>query len=327
MGLNAAIAVTGIAKQVAKGTAIAEPTFAHGVTGGNVVSAEISQKPVETTSAYREPLFVNRDSIAAGTDPKFLAFSRSLGLWLLAAFGSVQTTDLTGGRYRHVFSVGSDLGWFTLFGQYGGAHYFALPDAKVDKFGFSWKGNDPCEASVTALSGAIDLAHGALSPGTDDSLGDFLRPLGGTFELDAGGTTLAATLMTGGGFEVNNALDAVVASGSIIPGAINPKAMDPAVKLSVMPDDLAIWRTVLTGTPTGTDMSETTVYGSFSTKFLAGAADNLIVKGQKVPFACKFPDADPKGGTAEVELEATPVKKDASTPSIEFILENGVVSY
>lgn len=326
MALNAAISLIGLAKQTNKATAASQPTFLHGVTGGKILSADIEQKTVEVTSGTREPTAVNRERVATGCDPKFLAHPKSLGLWLLAMCGSVTTTDLGSGRYRHVFSYGSDLPWMTFFGQYGGANYFAMPASKGDKLGISWKGNEPLECSATALSGAIDLTQASLSPTTDDTLAAFLNPVGGTFQLDIDGSTLADAVMMGGSFEVDNALDGFYASGSVLPAAIDPKSMKPGVKLTVVPTDLSIWRNVLTGSPTGTTPSQTAVLGSFLTKFLAGA-DNLTVKGQKVPFLCNFPDSDPKGGTAEVELEAEPLRPNTTTPSLEFILENTVATY
>lgn len=326
MGLNAAITLLGVAKQVDKATAALAPTFNHGVTGGSVITADIEQKPVDVTSGTREPLAVHRTSVAAGADPKFLAHPKSLGLWLLGLFGSVQSSLITEGRYRHVFTVGADIPWMTVFGQYGGANFFATPASKLDKGTIEWKGNDPLSAAITALSGAIDLTRADMVPTTDDTYAPYFTPVGGTFQLAAAGSVPATAVMTGGSFEINNALDAVMASGSIIPGAINPKAFTPGVKLTVMPDDFSYWRTVLTGSPAGTTISQEAVYGSFNTEFVCGA-DKLIVKGQKAPFTAKFPESNPGGGTAEVELESTPVRKDTSTPSLEVILENDVPSY
>ena len=53
MALNAIKAIAGIAKQPARGTLAANPTFAHGLTGGAPVQVEPKQEEVADTSASR----------------------------------------------------------------------------------------------------------------------------------------------------------------------------------------------------------------------------------------------------------------------------------
>ncbi len=321
--INKSLVLVGYGKQTAKGTPIAAPTFGHGVTGGKIAKVDLDQKPDEITSAYRAPAVVLRQGVATGSDFSTRAFVKSLGLLLLGAFGSVSVTGT--GPYVHVFSLGDDLPYLTIFGKYDG-QLVSVQDAKIDELALAWEGAKPLEVNATALGTILGFPV-SFTPGTDDSRGEFFVPGGGTFKLDVDGSTLAVARITGGSVKVANNLEVITPSASIVPDDIEPGQQTSASTLKLIPADFAEWRTIVTGTAAGSAISEVPVIGSFELTFVNGA-NTLKLAGARVPFLCDFPEADPKGGPVELELKGEPILPTSGTISpIVATLTNDVATY
>lgn len=95
--------LAGIAKQAAKGSPAAHAWYAHGLTGGQPISVENTQAPLETTSGDR----TERSGMRTGTAPAIgpwtsFAYLRALGLYLLGVYGSVVDAGAVG-AYTHTY--------------------------------------------------------------------------------------------------------------------------------------------------------------------------------------------------------------------------------
>jgi hypothetical protein len=100
------------------------------------------------------------------------------------------------------------------------------------------------------------------------------------------------------------------------------------VKLTIIPDSLVDFRTVVTGSPTGTAAAAIPTTGSFSLVFKENnGTGTLTVAAAKCAFLCAFPDADPKGGPVEVELVGLPVMPAGGTAPVVYALSNAQASY
>lgn len=323
MGLNLALSVLGLAKQASKGAVVAQPAYVMPLLGGNAADFEPEQKLDELTSGTIESISGYRSGIGFGAAGKARAYAKILGLMLLGAMGSDTVTGT--GSFTHTYSFGIPP-WLTAWGQAGAANYVCLSDAMLDELTLSWEGTDPLEVEAVLLSCGLALPT-TITPVADETFSPYFVPIGGSFQLDAGGAVPVDAPLAGGEFKIGRGCEAFYASGSVLPSDIDPKALNLDVKLKVRAaTDLAVWKTTLTGTPAGTTPSQTIVWGSYLVKFMCGA-DELTVKSQKCAFTCKFPEGDPKGGAPVLELTGLPVKKDAATPSLEVILKNTVASY
>jgi hypothetical protein len=320
--MQSAIALVGVAKQTAKGTAAAQPVFAHGITDGAIMSLDITQDLEEHTSATRFSPGVNRTEAQPGAEFTCRAHPKTLGLYLYAALGAISTSGA--GPYVHVITLGSDLPYLSLFGKMGSEMY-RVPDAKVDELKLSWSGNEPLEIALSLLGCEVDV-QATWTPTTDESIASYWTPVGGTYQLDIDGTTLAAAPITGGEISIANSAEPVFLSGLITPDdiVVGKQAVD--VTLEMTPPNLRDWQTVVTGTSAGTSVSGVPVYGSFSVTFVNGA-DTLVVACTRVPFLIDFPDSDPAGGAVTVTAVGQVVLPTAGTTPITATVTNTQTTY
>ena len=324
--------LVGVAKQSAQGVPAASAAYAHALSGGKPVSVDIEQEPLEVTSGSRERSGAMRKGVAPSFGAiTFPAYVRSIGLYLLGAFGSVVNAGVAG-AYTHTYAPGDALPYLTAWSLFD-TEYQQLSDVKVGEFGLSWEGHDPLEASVTGPACAIDpnlAAAWDLPSGEDDeSASDaVLIPTGGVFKIAAAGDAPATAIITGGEVKVTNDLESVPNSASLLPGLQAEKMVAIETSLKVVPEDLALWRTILTGSPSGTTVQETVAYGSFELEFkeYGAGGGKLNLRAHRVAFLCDFPDADPAGGYAELDMAGV-CFKDASHAGVVPVLTNEVELY
>lgn len=320
--MQSAIALVGVAKQTAKGAAAAQPTFQHGITDGSVLKVDVTQDREEHTSGSRFSPGVNRTEAIPGAEFTMRAHPKTLGLYLYAALGAISTTGA--GPYTHTITLGADLPYLSLFGKQN-TDLYRIPDCKIDQLSLSWSGNEPLEVSLQALGCELDV-QGTWTPTTDEALASYWTPVGGTFQLDIDGTTLAAAPITGGEIQIANNAQPIMLSGVITPDDIAVGAQTIDVSLEMTPANLNDWRTVVTGSTGGTDVSGTPVYGSFSVAFVNGT-DTLTIACTRVPFLIDFPDADPAGGALTITAAGLVVQPTAGTTPITATVVNGHTSY
>jgi hypothetical protein len=324
-------AYVGIAGQAAKGSAAADALFAHTLTGGKVIDVPVEQNADETTSGDRERSFAIRTGVSPSFGPWTAhAYMRSLGLYLLGIYGDV-TDGGAPGAYTHTYGVGDELPYLTAWGRLD-AEYQKVWDVKLSELGLSWDGPGPLELSVNGPACAVDANAAAwdLPGGPDDESGSdaFLIPTGGTFKIAAEGDAPATALITGGEIKISNELEPIPDSASLLPGLLAEKMLATEVTLKVVPEDLGLWRTILTGSASGTTPQETPAYGSFEITFVehGSGTGTLALRAHKVAFMCDFPDVDPAGGHVELDLAGV-CFKTSTYPGIVPVLTNAVAEY
>lgn len=322
MPMQSAIAQVGVAKQASKGTAAANPTFVHGVTGGSILTVEVQQELEEHTSSTRVSPGVNRMGVMAGFDLQTRAHAASAGLWLYGALGTVATTGTT--TKTHTFTNGADLPYLTVFGKRN-SDLFSVRDGKVDSLGLSWDGNGPVEMSVQG-SGSVVGFPSTFTAGTDDSLAAYMRAAGGTFQVDVASATPATAKILSGEVTINNNLSEILVSGSISPDEYVVGKQETEVSFDMVPDNWDAWRSIVTGTSSGSTAAVAPLYGSFSFQFTDGT-QTLTLSGSRVAFTCDMPDADPAGGAIQLSLAGLAVQPAAGGSPVSAVLTNTTASY
>jgi hypothetical protein len=129
----------------------------------------------------------------------------------------------------------------------------------------------------------------------------------------------------GGKVTMKRSPEPIYFSGSLEAGDVVEGALDVDVALTILPDDMTIWRKALTGSVSGTSISTTPQYGSFEYTFAKGA-DSLKLAGSSVAFLCDLPDADPSGKPVEHELAGKAYRGAAATP-VTITLINTQATY
>lgn len=324
MALQSAIAKVGVAKQTAKGTAAAAPVYAHGVADGNVVSVNVDQALDDLTGGTRAGVNVTRTAVTAGAEFSSRVFAGSVGMWLYGALGTDVVTGT--GPYTHTMTSGTgDLPYLTTFGLLDGTIH-SVQDFKVDEVGISFDGSGPLSLSVSGMGTVLGFPA-SFTPTTDEGFSVPFRPVGGTFSIDvdgAGGSAATARVMTGE-VTITNNLDQIMLATSITPDDNFAGRLEVGCSFEVIPDDLALWRTMVTGTATGTTAAAAPVFGSFSLQFTDGT-NTLTLAANKVAFMCDFPAADPAGGYVTLSLEGIAVQPQGGS-IITATLVNSVASY
>lgn len=322
MTIQSALALVGVAKQTAKGSAAASPTFGHGVTGGTVMQVEIQQELEDHTTGKRQSPGVNRTGVVPGMDFQFRAHPKSLGLYLFGALGAKATTGA--GPYEHTFSLGDDLPYLTVFGSYGGSHY-AVEDCKVDSLAISWENANPLEVSVSGTG--TDVAFPAtFTPGTDEAVAAYFTAASGTFKVDVdSGTPLTAPIESGE-VSISNSVEAIMLSGAVTPADVTVGRQEVEVTLDLVVPNLDDWRTLLTGSAAGTTIEDAVIYGSFECVFTNGT-DSLKLTSTRVAFVTEFPEANPTGGAARLSLAGLIPLTTAGNGGFTAVLTNAQASY
>ena len=325
MPVQKATALVGFAKQTAKGTIAANPTFAHGIGGGKPIIVDPKQDVLDVTAAKRTAYNIIRDSISEGASFQSPAYLKSVGLYLLAALG---TDTVTGsGPYLHTYSTG-DLIYYTCFAKGLDSTNEAIRDCKMDQLSLKWDGSQPLELNVATI-GCVFSYPASFTPGTDETGSEsFLVPVGGTFQYDLDGSTLATVRVTKGELSINNNVAGIDPSAAIEADDVYEGRQDHGVKLTIVPDNLTDFRNVITGAPAGTTAAVVPTTGSFSLLFKENnGAGTLTVTSSKCAFLCSFPEGDPKGGPVELDMVGIPVTPSGGTAPVVYALSNTQASY
>lgn len=325
MPLNKGLQVAGIAKQTAKGSIAANPTFAHGVGGGVVGGIEITQERSPLTSGTRSTPYLERNESAGGAGSyPFRAHPKSIGLYLFGALGAKSVSGA--GPYEHIFTDSTSLPYLTLFGKYGGSIIHAIQDCRVDELSFSW--DEAGTVTVDAvLMGTIPNFSATFTAGTDDTNQPYFQAAGGTYKLDTDSATPVTARVKGGKITIRNQTGPVRLSASIIPNEQYEGNVEIDWELTIVPDTtLAEWREIVTGSAAGATISEVPVTGSADVEFVLGA-HSLQFVSTRVGFNTTFPEADPAGGAAELVLAGPAVTPLAGGATLTATLTNDQATY
>ena len=206
-----------------------------------------------------------------------------------------------GGTYTHVATLGDELDYFTIFEQKGDDTLHAVEDCKLDELEISWEENMPLKVAATFVGGAWSIPATFVATIDEMDTVDYFTPVGGTFKYDVGSDTPVESSVLGGKVTIKRSAGAKFYSGSIEPGDVFEGLCEVEVSLTVLPDDMDLWRTMLTGSDSGTAIQGVALYGSLEVTFVKGA-DSLKLECAKAAFLSDFPEADPEGGAVEMEL-------------------------
>lgn len=335
--INVSIGLLGVALQTSKDQAAAKPKFTHGLTGGGLVKPErnIDSKPVASGLRANSSNSAYVSEVNMGVDFECLAYADVLGLYAFAECGSIVSAAAEGkaGYFEHTITLGSQLPYLTFWGQVGDTSASTVQKAigcKMDTLDLSFEGNAPLDIGVTAAGVNAEL-FGTWQGDTDPSSFDgYFVPTGGEFLIDTNGKTPAAATVTKGDFSLSNNLTAHRSAGRVVPNEISEGKLTTGVNMTVVPDDYAPIRKVLTGSASGTEVASGIVYGSCKWAFTHSQDENmtLSVEMNNIPWNCETPEIDPEGNSAEIQFSADDIGIASKTGTpITIKIVNKVQSY
>lgn len=331
MSVNTSIGLIGVAKQADKVTPASAPTFVHGLTGGKTFQLDRSVASADVSCGIRAGTDSYVESVTPGLDFETYGYGDALPLYFLGAMGNIASVaDETEGLYKHTVTLGDLLPYLTFWGRVGN-EYTRTDGCKIDELEMSFEGNAPLEFGVTVLGmdAALGLAGfpGEIDPSCFDG---YFVPTGGTFKLETLGDAPVAAPVTQGSLTLANSCSADPLAGMVTPGDVEEGKLVSSGSITVKPDDMSLYRKMITGSVSGTAPTGQMVYGSFEWTFRHSKQANhtLKVSASRVPFTAEFPDVDPNGGAAEVEFSFADVgvqSRSESPVTVEIV--NGIESY
>lgn len=310
MSINTSIGLIGVALQTDKSTAATQPTFTHGLTGGQVFQLERTVENANVACGVRAGTDSYVSEIATGADFETYGYGDVLPLYFYGAMGAIASEANTGeeetpdGTYTHTVTLGDVLPYLTIWGRIGN-EYMRTDGCKIDTLEMSFEGNAPVQFGVTAMGMAAQLGLESIPGGGDPSCFDgYFVTTNGVFTLDTSSDTPAAATVLSGSLELSNSCEASRAAGHVMPDDVDEGKLTSSGSVTVKPDDLTLYRKLVTGTSEGTVPTGEMVYGSFAWEFKHSKNANMTfkVEAKHVPFTAEFPEVDPEGGAAEIEF-------------------------
>lgn len=326
---SARSAVVGFGKQTAEGTALTVPKFETPM-GGGFVGPERSTAELPWTNETQDSVGDYVERVGGTADLTLPVLPVSAGAILEGIFGS-RTTSGAAAPYTHVFTPADTLPWMTLFYAQPGGNYWTVADSKLASWALSWSAGSPLEASVSGMGKTTTRAATKWgAPGMVEGVDPFFTMINATFKFDSGTTPATTTVrnIAAGSVSMNRNLDARQTDG------LNYQYMAEQKRdIEVSLDDVVfesndLINTIFTGSASGTSMSGTVVYGSFSVTFVgsdqaAATTRSLKVELPRVLWTIdQVPSADPGGATLTYTVTGR-ASKPTSGASVTATLVNG----
>lgn len=338
MALNPSIGLAAIAIQADRDTPATQPTYMHGLTGGSPFGATRSIANTDVACGTRAPSDARVDSIEITPSIEALCYPDVFGLYLLAALGHVESTavaptkgDAPTGYYKHVFTMGSVLDYFTLWSQIGTNGFTRADGCKCDELQITATGNEhlAMTASFSGVDGKVGLAS---IPGSIKAscFGGKYTTTDCDFKIDTSGSTPADALVSEASFTVKNNVSPLTSIGRVTPREIAEGTMQFGVSVTTIPDDLKTYQKLLTGSDTSTDITGKVVFGSVYAKFFHtdDPKITLEIEAKHLPFTADFPEVDPGGNEASIQFSTDAAIVTAADESpVTITLVNKVESY
>lgn len=337
MSVNTSIGLIGVAKQADKATPATKPTFVHGLTGGQTFKLDRSVENANVSCGVRTSTDSYVSSVIPGVDFETYGYSDVLPLYFLATMGNIVSGqgNIVSGQgttasYSHTVTLGDLLPYLTFWGRIGG-EYTRTEGCKVDQIEMEFEGNQPLSFGITAIGLAAELGLNAFPGDVDPSCFDgYYVPTGGTFKIETLGDTPLEAPITAGSLTLSNGCTAEPLAGMVTPGDVEEGKLTTSGSITVKPEDMTLYRKMVTGASDGTVPTGLMVYGSFEWIFTHSKDPNhtMTVTASRVPFTCEFPSVDPEGGAAELEFTFENVGIDTRGGSpVTFVFENDTESY
>lgn len=332
MSINTSIGLIAVALQQDKATPASKPAYLHGLTGGKVFQLDRAVSNAEVSCGVRAGTDSYVDTITPGVDYETYGYADVIPLYFYAAMGAINSTANAEGasQYKHTITLGDLLPYLTFWGRIG-SEYTKTTGAKLDTLEMSFEGNAPLSFGVTCIGMDAELGLDSIPNEVDPSCFDgYFVPTDGRFLLDTAGDNPAEALVLSGSLSLSNSCETSFAAGQIVPGDVEEGKLTTSGSITVKPDDLSLYKRMVTGSDDGTKPSGKIVYGSFEWYFEHSKNPDwkLTIKSGRVPFTAEFPDVDPAGGAAEMEFSFDDIGiASANGTPIEVIVENDVADY
>lgn len=315
-------AVIAFGRQTAKGTALTVPKFEIPMGTGHA-SPNRSIQELPWTNDSQDPIghYVNFiEGVVSLSGLPVLPVS-SPALWKFV-LGTLTTSG--SGPYEHEGVPADDMDWWTFFYAEPSGDFWKIPDVKCKDATLSWSPGSPLSFDVNASGGEpVRLASKWGTATVTDTVDPFLTYIEAAMLLEAI-TTPAATQVhniQSGSVSINRNTETLQTDGISAYDQV-PNKREIAVELpDVVFTDANFRRAILTGSTSGTAVSQTPTYGSAKFTFkgsddVAATTRGLEVELPRLLWATEPIEADPAGNTLTWALAGSASKPSSGSSII-----------
>lgn len=322
MPIQSRLVQAALGKQSALASPATTGAIMFGVLEGHVTQTEIDEGDLNPTWSTRLTEGFERTQIRSGAEFTAVATRGLIGQLLFGASGADSVTGTA--PYVHTITEGAALPYWTVFGR-GGGEYTQVNDAKINTLELTFEKTSALKAKAKIDGCSLAVLGGAwpTPPASERVQDGYFNMGGGLFTIDG-----ASANIQKGSIKIDNHLAPIAAAFQVTPIDQYPGILTVEMSFTVIPDDIAIWRKVVFGSPTGTTgIASVPYYGSVEQKWLSGGTDTLDFTTPQCKFMVAFPEAKADGGPVELEIEAKLAVKVGGGDNFTWVLKNQTASY
>lgn len=310
--MNKNYGLFGLGLQTAQGTAATAPDVSFHASGdSNGLSAERSTESISLTKGNPVAVGTYISELSPTFEATTLGFPDMLIYLAYAALGKIETTG-SAAPYTHTITPGESLPYLTVYEQKGSssAAVARMIDAKVDTLSMTAEGVAPISFDMTINGCKMEWPSGMTTwPGEAFDLGVGWYVLADAevlFSLTSG-TPVAVPVgvnLSSLNFEISNSVASQAILGSPVPGDQVEGGAVITATLEGTTDSTEMYREVMTGSKTGTELASTVVTGSLQMTFKHSTNSNysLVVKIPAIPWNCEAMAVSTEGGPFDLSL-------------------------
>jgi hypothetical protein len=324
MPMNRRLSRVSFAEQSAKDSAATAGQFRVGVSTGNIIQFGTDNNPLPSTWDSRITDATERTQAMPHGAFTVITMKKTIGAILKGLLGSHAVAGAD--PYTHTFSLANTLPYYSIFAEYdigGQAEQHRMENMKFNSGEFSWAERGALMCALDVMGSAISFDQGPGSPTDERSSGGYFKSVGGSLNIDG-----ASARVKSGGITIANELTEVIDGTKVLPDDVFEGMVGINVSLTVVPDNMDLWRKHLTGSASGTSVQDTPYEGSLDVTFadVETTTYSLRFDIDKMPFMAAFPASDPSGGPAEIVVEGVAIGDDNSS-AISVVLINDESDY
>jgi hypothetical protein len=329
MTRSARDAVCGFGRQTGEGAPLAVPKFEIPMGGGGINPVRNTAE-LPWTDESRDAIghYVSLIRGDFGMDVPVLPIS--FVALLQAALGNLVTTGT--GPYDHEVTPADVLPWMTFF--FGvGDEYLTLADAKIGTLVVRGAAGGPLSGRVEGMGKALTRTQPATkwgAPGIDEPVNPFLQFIKAVIKLEDTATPAATVVHNLRNFElrIENNLEAIQTDDIGYQFVGEGRRVIRISSTDVVLEDFDFIKTTHFGSPTATELAESTIYGSMNLLFKGSDGADITVRALEFDLprlhweGAEWPSADPGGAPITYGL-AGAASKPAAGAILTASMRNG----
>jgi hypothetical protein len=325
MGFNRSIGYMGVAIQTAKGSPAAAAQFKFPVySGGIAPSVRFNEDELSTALRAQGDPYIEGVEVAVELETR--AYVGSSVMFMQAVLGTRSTAGASD-PYTHTISTGTPT-YLTFWHSIGpsDAVCFKASDVRLDTVDWTWSGPGAVRLNVKGMGTAIDATAGDFDASAiDETDGDgYFTTVGGTFQWDAVGSTLATVVTPSGGIRFANNMTPVLDAAAVAAYDHDEGKLHAGFDLTANVADLEDYIEILTAAVDGSALTGDVQFGKVNLAFTEyGAGTHTATfTASRVPWQVEPVTIDASATGTELSLTGNARYNTTESDALDVAITN-----